>query len=798
MRKKGKSLFIVSSGLGEIFLLVFGLLAVAFVFGSGIGEVSADNPGVENTGNAQKITSLPSVRMPGTIPIATDVGKFKIIGETSGQQKDRSDSAGEKDKKLADKKTAAIIAGEERVKETSRNLEEMRNRFINTPEGDSDALVRNNNNYNSAKEANELAKNDLAKLKGVDNVAGVSLLSSLGTSLKHSFWIVGAIQFLGRATGFEDKEINSASLAAYVGITAADLAKNSLKKNPDGFIGKSVSGISNKLGISPDAAGNLIGVGIAVAIILITYEKEKQELVSFSCLPWEPPIGGSKCEQCNGDPYRPCSEYRCKALGQACDLLNPGTEEEKCVWVHPGDVNSPIIEPWKNVLKGNSGEELKYTPDSTIRPPARGVKIVTNNVGNECLPAYTPLQFGILLDEPAQCKIDFDRTDGFEEMKYFFGESNFHRYNHTQRMKLPSPSSAELEGSLSPIFDNDGKFTLYVRCQDANGNQNVDEFAISYCVDPSPDTTPPRIIDTSIPSGGAVSFGIDKVPIEVYINEPAQCRWSRTSKDFENMENEMSCDGALLNEINGELVSTCKGDLTGVEDRVENNFFFRCKDQPKADVSKRYAMTTSYPLILRGSQELNILEVKPNETIFGSTTTVPVELYIKTDDGADEGIATCYYNGSVTGGTMVKFLNTNSYEHRQVLDLPGASNGLQYNINFRCIDSGGNFEDAKTLFSVIVDKDPPIITRVYKEEGLKIVTNEDAQCVYSTQDCNYVFKEGLPLYYSNPSVRNKHFAEWKSNAKYYIKCKDEFGNEPRETNRCDVDGSIIVNAVQFN
>ena len=49
------------------------------------------------------------------------------------------------------------------------------------------------------------------------------------------------------------------------------------------------------------------------------------------------------------------------------------------------------------------------------------------------------------------------------------------------------------------------------------------------------------------------------------------------------------------------------------------------------------------------------------------------------------------------------------------------------------------------------------------------------------------------MIYSNPSVNNVLFAEWKSTNVYYIKCKDEFGNQP-SPNTCN----LIVSAVELS
>ena len=115
-----------------------------------------------------------------------------------------------------------------------------------------------------------------------------------------------------------------------------------------------------------------------------------------------------------------------------------------------------------------------------------------------------------------------------------------------------------------------------------------------------------------------------------------------------------------------------------------------------------------------------------------------------------------------------------------------------YKYFFRSIDAGGNSAEASTSFTVFIDKQAPIVTRAYKDEGLKIVTNEDAQCVYSLLGCNYVFEEGLPMLYSNPSLRKNHYVEWKTNTIYYIKCGDDYSNQPGP-NTCN----IVVNSVEL-
>lgn len=595
--------------------------------------------------------------------------------------------------------------------------------------------------------------------------------------------VYGVAKMAGGLLGLDNKNSNSLGLAGAAGVLAYKGALALFGKGVQSTtFGKSGALIK---GVLSNTQAALIGVAVAVVVFIALYKKEKKQLITFQCMPWEPPIGGASCEKCNLDPFRPCSEYRCKSLGQACELLNVGSEEERCEWVNPKDVVSPTIQPWNQALKPSA--RLIYTPDTTIRPPNRGVKIIGEGQDG-CLQAFTPLEFGITLDEPAQCKLDWNRNATFEEMQYYFGDSNYFRYNHTQKMRLPAPNAEDQD--IAPLLVNDGQFNLFARCQDANGNVNVDAFVFSFCVDPSPDTTPPIIEETSIVNNGAVQYNVDAVPISVYVNEPSDCKWSRQDKSYDDMENIMSC-GSESYQVNSDLQYTCLGNLTGIKNNENNKFFFRCKDQPGVEEGKRNVNVESYGLNLRGSQPLNIIDVEPNGTISQSTSSAQVILEVRTDDGVEEGKAICAFSPSGEEGTYITMFESNNFVHRQELDLIGSEEGIEYNYRFRCVDAGGNSAEADTVFKVITDKTAPSVTRAYQDvDALKIVTNEDAICTYSLQDCNYVFNEGLPMLQANPSIKNQHFVKWEPNNKYYIKCKDEKGNEP-SPNQC----SIILNTI---
>lgn len=632
-----------------------------------------------------------------------------------------------------------------------------------------------------------IGKYDPPSIMGKTFFVNSPFLGHLAQGLMTSTMIIGVIQLLG-VFGVDKGLTNSLSMAAFGGIMTYQAIVGAYSSpTVSSALGLQAGASGKYLGLfkSPGQAGAYIGLAVAVAIFILTYSKEKKKTVNFQCMPYEPPLKGDKCEECNKDPMRPCSEYKCKSLGQACSLLNAGTGKEQCAWVSRNDVKSPEITPWDSALYPIG---LKYAPDKAIRPPSIGTKIVSSSDG--CLPAYTPLQFGVTTNEPAQCKIDYNHTAKFENMQYYFGDTNYYLYNHTQKMRLPGPNTGN--NSIAPELKNDGNFALYVRCQDANGNQNVDEYAFTFCVDKSDDTTQPIIEEFSIPSGSYIRYNQDSVPIEVYVNEPSECKWSVESKPYDDMENTMKCYTDSY-QVNADLQYVCTGNLTGVQNREENKFYFKCKDQPDAEENKRNVNVQGKELILKGSQPLNIIKILPNETITGSTDVVPVSLEVETDDGAENGIASCAFSASGAKDSFITMFQTGSFEHNQTLMLP---NGL-YTYFVRCIDVGGNAAEANTTFAVYVDKNAPSITRVYKQEALKIVTDEDAECSYSLKDCNFNFEDGKKMAYSNVDIKYNLYADWKAGNVYYIKCRDLYGNQP-DPNRCSITVSAIELSAQTN
>jgi hypothetical protein len=360
-----------------------------------------------------------------------------------------------------------------------------------------------------------------------------------------------------------------------------------------------------------------VTIGVAILVYNMLSKEVSYKVVTFSCQPWQAPTGGNRCEDCN-DKDLQCSKYRCKSLGQNCELVNQGTEQEKCVNINPRDTNFPIITPNEDELSYG----YEYT-DIKISPPGPGFKIIGQE--QECVKAFTPLKFGIDTNEPAQCKIDLEHTTGFDEMNYWFGGSNLYLYNHTEQFSLPGAEAFE---NSSLVLENGKDLNFFIRCRDKNGNENTAEYEVRFCVDPSPDNTAPKIQATSIENKGCINADTDKTEVEFYTNEPAECRWSFVDQDFDSMDNTMVCSSQVY-ETNALQLYTCKTELTGIS-RDLTDFYVRCKDQPGKQENERNENKQSYKFSLRGSTELKIKNLQPNGTIYGSIDPAPVELFVET------------------------------------------------------------------------------------------------------------------------------------------------------------------------
>jgi hypothetical protein len=631
----------------------------------------------------------------------------------------------------------------------------------------------------------ETASGTWTGVGGGTTASTTDVLSSLGAIVIWAAiaFVVG--RYLGEQLGLNTQQSQSLGYALAAGT----------------IVGLAVTSDSIMLALGGAALTGPQGLAIGLVVAFITFivlaKKSSVDVMQYSCSQWDAQNGRdltaaqkkARCELCNEQKDLVCTEYQCRSLGQGCILINEESSgKQLCIWNNTQDINPPIIKPWEDALL----DDFKYTPDNTISPPDRGVKIaytgtesVTSDGNTKCAPAYTPISFGVQLDKPARCKINPLKLDNYSEMADVYMGRGIREYNQSFSLSLPSAEALEAENIT---VDNGGKYELYVRCEDANGNSNVGNFVFKFCINQGPDTTPPLIISTNILDGQPVAYGQKSINLDLYVNEPSECKWSYLDKDYKSMENNMTCATSVA-EINSQQTYTCRGNLTGLKDSQDNKFYFRCKDQPNlkgtAKENNRNVNTQSFPLTLIGTRPLVIEKVGPKGIVEDSTDIVRVNLSVETAAGYDEGKAICSFSDSGDAGSYVDFFYGydiepfSQYQHSQQLGL-GEGN---YTYFIRCRDKGGNIDDANVSFSVKTDISSPIAVRVYKEENyLKLITDESGKCVYSNFGCTYLFNDGTEM--TSPKER-EYYTEWNINSDFYIKCEDNYGNQPLP-NQCSI------------
>jgi len=464
--------------------------------------------------------------------------------------------------------------------------------------------------------------------------------------------------------------------------------------------------------------------------------------VQFVCKAWEPPTGGDNCEVCN-DENLPCSEYRCRSLGKGCSLINEGTIKELCISSLPNDAASPRIRPLEEKINYNIQEESGS--GFTISDP---------------IPPFTAVSLGINTDEPAQCKFSVEPNIEFKDKEFGFN-SQFLEFNHELSFALPS----ELTETQALQLTNGGKYTIYTRCEDANGNANQRDYIINFRIQTGPDLEPPQYQTTSILSGTTLQSGVEAVSIDFLISEPGTCKWSTRDIEYNLMENTFICASSAF-DLGFSGFYSCSTSLPlqpAETSSVQNTFYFRCSDRENNQNRDSYRYT------ITSSSELQITETKP-EGILRSGSGITLE--VKTSGGAEDGKAICGYSTQDLPITnFPSFQNTDSSTHTQTLQLleQGANNFL-----ITCIDKAGNEAKSTIQFTVEADSAPPILLSVFKDSQLgilSVITNEPTTCQYSDQQFN--FGSGIPMTNEN-SI--SHEASLGNNL-YIIKCQDEFFNE---------------------
>ncbi|MDP1695296.1 MAG: hypothetical protein Q8L29_00080, partial [archaeon] len=500
--------------------------------------------------------------------------------------------------------------------------------------------------------------------------------------------------------------------------------------------------------------GAIAGILITLVFKFLGIGDTKEVIVSFTCQPWQAPVGGDNCKKCGGEEF-PCSKYACQSLGQTCDFINEGSDNELCIDTNPNDVTASKITPWDGLL----GIGFNYENSDS------GYKLISNE-NDGCLKAYQPTVFVISTDEVAQCRLVAVHTDNFEDMEFDFGTSSLFLYNHSMEFLIPSLESLGIEG-YDPNARADYKF--YVRCQDKNGNVNENEYVIDFCIKPGDDIGMPVVVEKS-PETENIAYATAEQGITLYVNEPVECRWDTTNKIYAEMPNQMDCDSSITEQTSKGW--SCFAELPTSSE--ENNYFVRCIDQPwyaGVNESKRNTMDTSYSFKLKKTAStLTISSASPDgETLKFGSSPYSFGVIAKTSGGYDNGNAYCFW---MIGNQQILFTETGGTSHKRIFNQFGEGNNA---LAIRCVDGIGNTADKTINFNIELDQESPLVTRVYSQGGsLIVVTNEDSECVYSLEGCSYNYADGKAF----SGAGAHHSVGFTKGLIHYVKCKDSQGNVP--------------------
>lgn len=511
----------------------------------------------------------------------------------------------------------------------------------------------------------------------------------------------------------------------------------------------------------------IVVIVIIVIMMVLGIGKTRERQVEFKCLPWQPPSGGAKCDLCNSDDL-PCTKYKCETFGKTCRYLNEGTGNEACVNIAPNDASPPTIDVNNDAL--SSGFSYN-NPQTNI-----GVTIKNASVNDGCLQEYSHVNWGVVLNEPGQCKVSEVHTGSYDEMEDYFSSINGNNFvtNHTTSVAMPTLDDLGVTG-IDPA--RRGNYRLYVRCEDASGNSNVAEYIAEFCVSPANDLTPPVLSNFNPSSPGLVGLGTTTKDVQFYTNEPATCRWSLTSgQDYSQMTGQVNCNNELNQvALNGWL---CQVNLP-VQNATTTDYYFRCADQPWIgnnetnpnipDEGRNVNSEDTVYQIRRTTDALGINYISPNATtLFIGSVPLNVNLEIHTTGGINNGNAFCSFSYGGTAFTPFFITSTNVHTQQNLQLFPG-----QYDIGLQCIDSAQNIALANAQFSIELDSQGPVITRVYSSgSSLTVITNEPSTCAWSSASCSFDFASGVLLSGSG----KLHTMSYENGITYRIKCKDTFGN----------------------
>jgi hypothetical protein len=624
------------------------------------------------------------------------------------------------------------------------------------------------NNYSPAAVDNWLA--------GISGAIGipVAMLGAYGAS-----YVVGLFTGAQFAVGASFFNVLG---AAAIGAGLGYLIARWLNLSPSAVYGWIIAGalagagigimlISSGTGLCSTLYGCVAGIIliiIAIIIAILTFETRESRKIEYKCLPWVAPNGGKDCGKCDDDPLRPCTEYRCSALGLLCKLENANTEHPVCISLAPTNV-APVISKGKVRTEGYSfGDEVAISS---------GTKVDITG----CIQEFGKVWFNLSTSRDnkplaTQCKYSFSQPPtGYDDMQGEFPEEeNLYTMEHNFIISMPSLDNENVFGVTGEAPNKKGELNMYVKCADGQDPAvyNIRDYIVHFCIGASPDETAvnfARII-TEPNNGAVLKYGTTESDLKIWTNEKVEaCKYDTAAdKSYDNMQYTFIVG---QEDFRGWLSSTTLTGLTA----GENKFYIKCKDISGNVNTEDFVYTLKVSQSELKVDSINfyygIKKINSGDTFSVGTEPISVDMEVKTSGGGYDGTAGCFW-GVSDGGSRFLFKDTFSTLHKQVFSERFQGTFTNY---IYCKDDAGNEANSVGEFTVEVDNTPPKVVRAFKDGGnLKIETSDLAKCYYSLKDCNFNLKDGTPM--TGSASSKIHSTPWKQGNDYHVKCEDAFGN----------------------
>ncbi len=257
--------------------------------------------------------------------------------------------------------------------------------------------------------------------------------------------------------------------------------------------------------------------------------------------------------------------------------------------------------------------------------------------------------------------------------------------------------------------------------------------------------------------------------------------WIEPSKDFESITDMTTMDLRVqtsgggeehdcsfsFSGYNGMMIEMLETGTSGAHAQPDLNrqvgnhtIYIECKDET-GDFAQG---VTEFEIIRRGID----IEIEPIEDFTAGSGKVAVDLIVRTSGGGDEH--NCSYSLSENSASVEFEEQGIVGVHEQKVNVSAGSQ----TIYVQCWDEAGNTAGDYVSFKITQDTTMPQVARVWQSNGkLYIITIEDAECKWTTTNCEFDWDDG-----ESAGSEKEHIINVIRGDTYYIKCKDKFENVP--------------------